>query len=194
MMYFILFILFIVVVIIVLQIQSKKNTAIANENKEKFNLVLNEKNLSSDQIIFSESDNARNCISVNEKNRKVSFGSIKNNMYSTEDFDFEDIVAFEIQVDDKKSGTLSVGGALVGGILAGGVGAIIGGTTGKGKTKIKTMNLLITVNSISNPLIKIPLLNPSPDGKGYNSESFIIQNAIKTAEKWTGIFAVILKK
>ncbi|MFN5444354.1 MAG: hypothetical protein ACK48V_09015, partial [Crocinitomicaceae bacterium] len=163
MIYFIVFILIVIGGVILAQAQYKKNTAIANSNKERFNLTLKEKNLPSDQILFTEADFGKNCLSINEKNRKVSFGKIIASEFKFEDYDFSDIVAFEVQVDDKKTGSLSVGGAVVGGILAGGVGAIIGGTTGKGKTKVKTMNLLITVNSISNPLIKFPILRPSVD-------------------------------
>jgi hypothetical protein len=174
------------------QISGKKKTAIANQNKENFRLVLNDKNLPSDQIIFTEEDNGRNCISVNEKNRKVSIGYIENTSYLTKEYDFSDFVAFEVQVDDNKTGKLSVGGALVGGVLAGGVGAIIGGTTGKGKTKVHSMHLLITVNSISNPLVKFPILKRSVDGKGHDSDGTIVHSAIQNAEKWTGIFNVIL--
>jgi hypothetical protein len=190
--YLIIFLLPIIGGVIWAQVQYKKNTAIADDNKERFKQILNEKNLPFDQILFTEADNGRNCLSINEKNKKVSVGKIIYTEFRFEDYDFSDIVDFEVQVDDKKTGSLSVGGAVVGGILAGGVGAIIGGTTGKGKTKVKNMNLHITVNSISNPLIKFPILRPSVDGKGYDSESIAIQNAVKTAEQWTGIFKVIL--
>jgi hypothetical protein len=189
-----IYISLIVIGIVFLLIINQKNNRKTEENEKRFKAILVDKNLNPDQIIFSITDNSRNCISVNEANRKVSFGFVEEDVFQTIEHDFTDFIGFEVQVNDQKTGDLSIGGALVGGLLAGGAGAIIGGTTGKSKTTIKTMNLLITVNSISNPIVKFPIIRPINSGKGYDSESFVIKNAIKTAEKWTGIFAVILNK
>lgn len=175
-------------------VTGSKSNKRAKENEDKFKALLIEKNLPSDQIVFTPHDESGHCISVNEQQKIMSFGYIENNSFKSKEYSFSDIVAFEVQVDDHKTGKLSVGGAIVGGVLAGGVGAIIGGTTGKGKTKVNTMHLLITVNSISNPLIKFSILKSSVDGKGYNSDNFMVRNATEIAEKWTGIFSVILSQ
>jgi hypothetical protein len=194
MIYLISIILVIVIAVYISTNIEKKNQQIAKVNEGKFRDILNDKNLQSDQIIFTAHNKSSNCLSVDENNEKLSFGYAENNVLKTREYNFSDIVGFEVQIDDQKTGKLSVGGAIVGGVLAGGVGAIIGGTSGKGKTKINTMHLLITVNSISNPLIKFSILKPSIDGKGYNNDNFMVRKSAEIAEKWTGIFAVILKK
>jgi len=194
MIYLISIILVIVIAVYISTNIEKKNQQIAKVNEGKFRDILNDKNLQSDQIIFTAHNKSSNCLSVDENNEKLSFGYAENNVLKTREYNFSDIVGFEVQIDDQKTGKLSVGGAIVVGVLAGGVGAIIGGTSGKGKTKINTMHLLITVNSISNPLIKFSILKPSIDGKGYNNDNFMVRKSAEIAEKWTGIFAVILKK
>lgn len=192
--YIVIFSIFVVGAIIWAIVSGTRSSNRASENENKFKSVLSNKGLTPDQIIFTPHDESGHCLSVNESNKKLSFGYTENNAFITKEYDFSDIVAFEVQVDDHKTGKLSVGGAIVGGVLAGGVGAIIGGTTGKGKTKVNTMHLLVTVNSISNPLIKFSILKASADGKGYNSDNFMVRNAVDRAEKWTGIFNVILKQ
>jgi|GEM_PF-4547489 len=172
-------------------INSSKTSA---KHEEIFKRVLTDKGLAPDQILFTSHNDSRNCLSVNEANKKLSFGYVDNNKLVTKEYDFSDIVSFEVQVDDKSSRKVSVGGAVVGAALAGGLGALIGSQSGKQKTKVRNMHLLITVNSISDPLIKFSILKPSADGKGWDGDSFMVQNAVDRAEKWTGIFNIILKQ
>jgi hypothetical protein len=183
-----------VAILVIIELSKNSGNKLVQYNREKFISLLKSKNLTPDQIIFSTNDNFQNCISVNEMSRKISFGYIENKEFQTTEYDFSDMVAFEVQVDDQKTGNLSVGRALVGGVLAGGVGAIIGGTTGKSKSKVKNIHLLLTVNCISNPLVKFPILTSYPSSKGYDSTEKVVQNAIQIAEKWTAIFNVILNK
>jgi hypothetical protein len=164
------------------------------KHEEMFNKILSDKKLQPDQIIFTAHNDSRNCISVNENAKKVSFGYEESEQLLIKNYDFSDIVSFEVKVDDKSSRKVSVGGAVVGAALAGGLGALIGSQSGSKKTKVENMHLLITVNSISNPTIKFSILNPSPDGKGWNSDSFMVERAVERAEEWTGIFNVILKR
>ena len=177
--------------LVVSGINSSKASA---KHEETFNKILTDKKLEPDQIIFTAHNDSQNCISVNELGKKISFGYEENNQLLTKEYDFTDVISFEVQVDDKSSRKVSVGGAVVGAALAGGLGALIGSQSGKQKTKVENMHLLITVNSISDPIIKFSILNPSADGKGWNSDSFMVQNAVERAEKWTGIFNVILKQ
>ena len=61
----------------------------------------------------------------------------------------------------------TVGRAIVGGVLAGGAGAIIGGATAKKETKtiahqkddiiIHNYTIVVNVNSLTNPIVTIPL-------------------------------------
>ncbi len=164
------------------------------KHEEIFKRILSEKELIPDQILFTSHNDSRNCLSVNENQKKLSLGYVDNNQQVTKEYDFSDVVSFEVQVDDKSQRKVSVGGAVVGAALAGGIGALIGSQSGKQKVKVRNMHLLITVNSISDPLIKFSILNPSADGKGWDSDGFIVQNAVQRAEKWTSIFNVILNQ
>lgn len=164
------------------------------KHEEIFKKILTEKGLTPNQILFTSHNDSRNCLSVNENQKKLSFGYTDNNQLVTKEYDFNDVVSFEVQVDDKSQRKVSVGGAVVGAALAGGIGALIGSQSGKQKVKVRNMHLLITVNSISNPLIKFSILNPSADGKGWDGDGFMVQNAVQRAEKWTSIFNVILNQ
>ncbi|HTO15652.1 MAG TPA: hypothetical protein VLZ83_07765 [Edaphocola sp.] len=164
------------------------------EHEEIYKKILIEKGLQPDQILFTAHNDSQNCLSINEIKKKLSLGYVDNNQFVTKEYDFNDVISFELQVDDKSQRKVSIGGAIVGAALAGGLGALIGSQSGKQNVKVRNMHLLITVNSISHPLIKFSILNPSADGKGWNSDGFMVQNAIQRAEIWTGIFNVILKQ
>lgn len=164
------------------------------KHEEIFKRILTEKGIPPNQIIFTAHNDSRNCLSVNENQKKLSFGYVENNQLVTKEYDFSDVVSFEVQIDDKSQRKVSVGGAVVGAALAGGIGALIGSQSGKQKVKVRNMHLLVTVNSISQPLIKFSILNPSADGKGWDSDGFMVQNAVQRAETWTSIFNVILKQ
>lgn len=172
-----------------------KSSNSSSKHEEIFKRVLTQKGLPPDQILFTSHNDSRNCISVNESNSKVSFGYVDpNKQFVTKEYDFTDIVSFEVQIDDKSSRKVSVGGAIVGGALGGGLGALVGSQSGKQKTKVRKMHLIITVNSISDPVIRFSIMSVSSDGKGWDSDSFIVERALERAEKWTGIFNVILKR
>lgn len=183
----------IVVGFIWLMVSSNMSNKASTKHEEIFKKILSDKGLTPDQILFTSHNDSKNCLSVNEYNAKISFGYVKDNKLETKEYSFNDVVSFEIQVDDKSSRKVSVGGALVGAALAGGVGALIGSQSGKNKTKVRSMNIVITVNIISDPIIKFSILTPSPDGKGWDSESSVVSHAVERAEKWTGIFNIILK-
>jgi len=91
-------------------------------------------------------------------------------------YKFRDIVSFEVfdnsqtiysgSVSTTKTKTGSMlGRAAVGGLLLGGVGAIVGGTTagketvteGQATTTTHDYSIVVTVNNLSNPIIKINL-------------------------------------
>ena len=67
----------------------------------------------------------------------------------------------------KSSNGNAIGRAVVGGVIAGGAGAVIGGTTGKKNTETiykqkddivkHDYTVIINVNSISNPIVRINL-------------------------------------
>ena len=71
-------------------------------------------------------------------------------------YSFDDIVDYELVIDG-----VSIGRALVGGAVFGGVGAVIGGTTGKKSQKemIKKMYIRITLNHTYDTYTEISLIS-----------------------------------
>jgi hypothetical protein len=110
-------------------------------------------------------------------------------------FNYNDIIQSELDIDGKtifkKSTSGSIGRALVGGVLAGGVGALVGGTTGKQnqKEKITKVDLKIIVNNPTNPLYRINFMDMEVD-----KSNFIYKNAYKNAEMWHGIISSLIKQ
>jgi hypothetical protein len=102
--------------------------------------------LSGDAISF---DNTRKKLCFFNKDQKANI------------YDYSKILQCELVIDgetiSKKSTGSAVGRAVLGGILTGGIGAIIGGVTGKSSQKqtIKNMDLKIIINDTTNPIFKI---------------------------------------
>jgi len=110
------------------------------------------------KVCFLDSDSDMDFNSV-----FIYYGAETDNIqYSARTFSYKDILESEVIIDGetvtKTSRTSQVGGAILGGIFAGGVGAVIGGLSGKtaSKEKVKTIQLKIIVNDIKNPLQIIP--------------------------------------
>ena len=192
--YFFAFIALFIGVVIWIFNRVFKGTKKARKNEEIFRDNLAEKGLVPDQIIFTSHANSENCLSVNQAKSKISFGSINNNQHLITNYDFSSIVAFEIQIDGRKVRKIEVGGVLAGAALEGGLATLISNQSGLEKMKINNIRLLITIENASNSLIKFSLLEPTSHGKGWDSDSFIVQYAIENAEEWSGIFNVILKR
>lgn len=82
---------------------------------------------------------------------------IKNNI---KPYNYKDIIEYELLEDGESVTKGGLGRAVAGGILFGGVGAVVGGVTGKRKTKttVNSLKIKITVNDINNPNIYIELM------------------------------------
>ena len=107
---------------------------------------------------------------------------------------YKDLLSSEIFVDGdtvtKVARGSQVGGALIGGLVLGGVGAIIGGLSGKTKSSntVKRVDLRITVNNTKHPLHDINLM----DVKG-NKDEDMYKLAIGLARHWHGLITVLIK-
>ena len=110
-------------------------------------------------------------------------------------YSFNDIMESEIVVDGltlvKTSATSTIGRAIVGGVLTGGVGAIIGGVTGKKSHNelVKYIDLKICINDSSNPFYKIRFLDTE-----CKKGDFIYKEGYEKAEKWHGIVSTFIKQ
>lgn len=150
-------------------------------------------------------------VGVDESNRKVCFldsnsdmnlkdlhfyGAVTDNIqYSARTYDYKDILESEVIIDGetitKTSRSSQLGGAILGGILAGGVGAVIGGLSGKtaSKEKVKTIQLKVIVNDTKKPLQIITFLNET-NSIDRNNQKFIKAN--KEVIHWHSLFKVII--
>ncbi len=108
--------------------------------------------------------------------------------------DFKDIIEVEVQTNNTTVSKVSMTGAVVGGAIAGGIGAIIGSQSGKSsKEKIKSITLKINTKDFDNPVIVHPLFE-SDDDKGTDPSSILLQEPIANADKWEGMFKIILEE
>ena len=109
--------------------------------------------------------------------------------------DYKDLISSEI-FEDGSAVTRTVrssqlGGALVGGIALGGVGAIIGGLSGKKVTddKVKQITLRITVDNTSSPIHEIGFMNyEAKKSEGY------YRSAMARAQHWHGLMEVLIRR
>ena len=106
---------------------------------------------------------------------------------------YYDIIESEIIAGEnsitKTSRSSKIAGAAVGGLLLGGVGAVIGGVSGKKITtkEIKDVKLKLLINDTKNP---VHLINFS----GFDSIGTEPKIALMKAQKWHDLISVIIKQ
>ena len=134
-------------------------------------------------------------IALDEQRKKVCL--IKHNAGNIDlsVISYRDLLASEICEDGtsvtKASRVSQVGTALVGGLLFGGVGAVVGGLTGKKSTsdKIKRIDLRLTVNRTQAPIHDVNFMNE--EGK---KGGLIYNNAVQKARHWHGLIEVLIRR
>lgn len=142
--------------------------------------------------------NSLKAIAIDETKNKLAFFTA----YGNTIFDYKDILSSEIIEDDnsitKTARGSQIGGALLGGLVLGGVGAIVGGLSGKkyNVNKVKNIDLLIVVNNVNNPVRKINFLDISvtDDKDGLDKNSEIYKKSIKLAKEWHSVIEIIINK
>lgn len=101
-------------------------------------------------------------------------------------YNYEEIVDFELLEDGSSVASGGLGRALVGGILFGGTGAIVGGVTGKKKSKniCETLKLKVTINNIKNPVVYVNFIESTTkkDGNLYKNKLDIAQQCLSTLQ------------
>ncbi|TRZ37009.1 SHOCT domain-containing protein [Niallia circulans] len=133
-------------------------------------------------------DNKKKCIWVILYSRPKDF---------IKQFNYQDIIQVEMKEDDETvsvtSRTSQLGGALVGGALAGGVGAVIGGLSGKQKQKraVKSIKLILTIDDLENPIYTIEI---ERFHKPADTNSREYANAYNVALNWFKLLEVIIKQ
>jgi len=145
-------------------------------------------------------------IGLDEKNKKVCFldSNLKTKLplfdrieYSAQTYSYKDILESEIVIDGetitKVSRTSQVGRALIGAALAGGVGAVIGGLSGKStsKEKVKKIELKVIVKDMKNPVKIVTFLDESSP---INKEDRRYKEAYEQVLHWHSLFKVLIEQ
>lgn len=168
-----------------------------NQNKKKLDEALERlSDFQTSQKIIGE--NGKSGLAVDEAGRKVCLIKLVDELtdeISLDVLSFSDILSSEIFEDGvtvtKTSRTSQVGGALIGGLALGGVGAMIGGLSGKttSSEKISKIDLRLTVNRMSDPIHDINFLDVECQKNGM-----LYTPAMEQARRWHGIIAIIIKR
>ncbi|MBS3955339.1 MAG: SHOCT domain-containing protein [Methylomicrobium sp.] len=134
-------------------------------------------------------------LAIDEQQKKVCLIDHRQQNISCRVVSYESLLSSELFEDGstvtKTVRSSQIGGALIGGVALGGVGAIIGGLSGKTNTsgKVKRIDLRLIVNDTQNPLHDVNFLNFE-----MNQDSPNYQSAMKTARHWHGLIEVLIKR
>lgn len=123
-------------------------------------------------------------IHIHERDKKIYFNNGKI-------FNFEDIIDCELLENNSTvTSTKSLGKAIAGGVLAGGVGAIIGGVTGKKVANgiCNKLDIKITINDLKKPCIYAHLIQ-----KPIKQKSSEYKRAYKQAQDILSLMQVVIK-
>lgn len=108
---------------------------------------------------------------------------------------YRDIVSVELFEDgssiSKTVRSSQLGGAVIGGLALGGIGAVVGGLSGKTETvnRVRRVDLRIVVAELNEPLHDVPLLNVQVDKGGLVHSQVLLK-----ARRWHGIVSVLVKR
>lgn len=144
------------------------------------------------QVIGSDGNSG---LAVDESREKLCLITISGTVVSTRVISNKDILSAELFEDDdsitKTVRSSQIGSAIIGGLLLGGVGALVGGLSGKKETsgKVKHIDLRLLVNDTNSPLHDVAFMNV--EGK---KGGIIYTQAIQVARKWHGIVEVLIKR
>lgn len=180
------------IVVIAVGIAIAQAVAVSNKRKAMEEKLESLPEFSPTQKIMG--NNGDTGLAIDEERKKVVL--IKNGPagVNLKPITYRDVLSSEIFVDGETITTTArgsqLGGALIGGLALGGVGAIIGGLSGKTRSseKVKRVDLRITVNDTRSPLHDINFMDI--EGK---KDGIIYKSAMDQARHWHGLIAVLIK-
>ncbi len=134
-------------------------------------------------------------LAVDEQRNRVCLINRTEDNVTTRIYSYDDLLSCELFEDGvtltKTVRSSQIGGALVGGLLLGGVGAVIGGLSGRTQTsgKVTKVDVRVTVNDTARPLHDITFLNGETE-----KHSDIYTHAIQEARQCHGLIEVLIKR
>jgi hypothetical protein len=170
--------------------QREEKEKVTNNEKQIKDLIQNE-GFTYDNVLFTPLN--RSSLSFNESLKEIYFSDLN----EVKKYSFSDILESRIEENGESiirtSRSSQVGGAILGGILAGGVGAVVGGLSGeqKSETKVKSLDLVITIDDTKQPIHKVNLLKNSI---GVSPTKKIYIDAKEKAEHWHGLISVFIRR
>jgi len=132
-------------------------------------------------------------LAVDEQRKKVCLIDYSQKQFRT--ISYKDLLSSEVFEDGatitKTMRGSQIAGALIGNIAFGGVGAIIGGLSGKTKSTgtVSKIDLRLTVNDTKRPIFDITFLN-----KETKKDKPVYQQALQTARQCHGLVEVLIKR
>ncbi len=101
-------------------------------------------------------------------------------------YDYTDLLDYELIEDGNTVTSGSLGRAVAGGLVFGGLGAVVGGMTGKQKATCSKLQIKITTKDISHPALYISLLDYE-----VKKDSVTYKTAINEAQEILSILQII---
>lgn len=103
-------------------------------------------------------------------------------------YNYDEIIDFELLEDGESIASGGLGRALVGGVLFGGAGAVVGGVTGKKKSKgvCTSLKIKVTIDDFNNPAVYITFFEQK-----LKKDGIIYKSAIKDAQECLSTFQLI---
>jgi len=153
------------------------------------NAILTQKENKLELESFNPTKRIGNFVEFDDNNKKwLILSSILGKRNKSTVYDYSDIVDFELLEDGESISSGGLGRALVGGALFGGAGAIVGGVTGKKKTKgiCSSLKLKITLNNIYNPVVYVNFIETDMKKSGV-----LYKNAYKLAHECLSVLELI---
>lgn len=138
---------------------------------------------------FNPTKRIGNYVEFDDNNKKwLILSSILGKRNKSTVYEYSDIVDFELLEDGESVSSGGLGRALVGGALFGGAGAIVGGVTGKKKTRgiCSSLKLKITLKNINNPVVYVNFIETD-----MKKDGIIYKNAYKMAHECLSVLELI---
>jgi len=194
------FFLIVFVIMLIMYISSNKSNKSVTQKEERRNYMYSESykfvGVRAVQKIEDYSGESRIIIDE-KKNKFYIIGCSQGKKIPTKIYDYKDLLEVEILEDGdsitKTARGSQIGGILIGGLALGGVGAVIGGLSGKKKQidTVRQIDLKLIINDLNNPLFVLNVFTHDP-GLKKTSADYIKYK--EQSNKWHSLLTVIIKK
>ena len=141
-------------------------------------------------------------LAIDEQRKKICLIKYNNGNIALDTMPYNDVLASEISENGntitRSSRSSQLGGALIGGLALGGVGAIIGGLSGKtvSSDNVQRIDLHLIVNRTNSPVHSINFFEDIGDDDyyGIKKSSAAYQKIMHEARHWHSLLQVIIRQ